>query len=240
MERIPEEVIVAYEKSDAYQALLRQRSEVYDQLVKYYKKYHTVEEYFRNETEKKTDHESYARGGEILHRGIMCPGNIEALIIDNVTRGRIIKDKEKANYIYRYDKNNKLIGCIRVGEVPSVRDLPEYIFWEEDRNQVGLTYGQFGDLQDIAEARYNEDGRLLSYTFCDFDDEKPYSFINEKYEYQDKMVFVTYINVINRSVEGVHIVLFLDDEGKVLRYTRCTDMNQDEVYEEVPKYNLII
>jgi len=238
--RIPKEVIEAYEKSKSYQTLKEQRREIYDQLIKYYQKYHTMEEYFKKETEKKADHESYAKGGEILHRGIMCPGNIEALIIGNVTRGRAIKDKEKAYYVYIYDKNNHLISCVRVGEAPYVQDLPEYIFWEEDRIQIGLTFGQFGDLYYITEAIYNDEGRLLRYTHSNFSDEKPFAFISEMYEYQDRKVFVKFIDVINQSVEGVHIVLYTDNEGKVLRYTRCTDMNQDEVYEEVPKYKLVI
>lgn len=238
MERIPEEVIEAYEKSDAYQALLEQRREVYDQLVKYYQKYSTKEEYFKNEMEKKADHESYAKGGRLLHRGILCNGNIEALIIGNVTRGRAVKKKENADYIYRYDENNKLISCIKVGN--NVPDTLEYIIWEKERIQIGLTYGQFGELEFIAEARYNEEGRLLRYSYSDFSDGKPFAFLSEKYEYQGRKIFVSFIDVINQSVEGVHIVLYTNDEGEVLKYTRCTDMNQDEVYEEIPKYKLVI
>jgi len=240
VKRIPEEVIEAYEKSDSYQALLGQRKEVYDQLIKYHQKYHTMEEYFKKETEKKADHESYAKGGEILHRGIMCPGNMEALIVDNVTRGRAIKAKEKASYIYRYDKNNQLISCIKVGEAPYVPNLPEYIFWEGNRIQIGLTYGQFGDLRFIAEAKYNEEGRLIRYTISDFSNEKPFGITSEKYEYRDKEIYVTYIYSIEPYLNGEHVVLYTDDKGKVLRYTRCTDMNPNEVYEEVPKYKLVI
>ncbi|TGY85813.1 hypothetical protein E5329_28675 [Petralouisia muris] len=103
MERIPEEVLQAYEVSESYQKLKKIRNDNSKILQGYYRKYKDRLSYFKKEAAKKLAHERYGTG-MILPRGRLCPGNMEALRIGNVKRGRIVKEYVNPGYVYGYDR----------------------------------------------------------------------------------------------------------------------------------------
>jgi hypothetical protein len=103
VERIPEEVLQAYEVSESYQKLKKIRNDNSKILQGYYRKYKDRLSYFKKEAAKKLDHERYGTG-MILPRGRLCPGNMEALRIGNVKRGRIVKEYVNPGYVYGYDR----------------------------------------------------------------------------------------------------------------------------------------
>ena len=91
MERIPEEVIKAYEASESYQKLKILRNEGREILQGYYSKYKDKLSYFKEEFAKKVDHERYGTES-MLSRGRLCPGNIEKLRMGKIKWGRLVKE----------------------------------------------------------------------------------------------------------------------------------------------------
>lgn len=240
MERIPEKVLKAYESSKSYQKLKILRNEGREILQEYYREYKDSLSYFKKEAAKKLDHERYGTG-MTLPRGRLCPGNMEELIIGNVKRGRMVKEYVNPGYVYGYDKEDNLITSDMVeGEI---RDR-EYIFWKEPAVQLGLKYwGVDLELEEITEAAYNEQGKIQRYLFGLMDGEKVDEIHMETYRYEGNKAFVTYIYSIlidGDSITGDHIVLEMDEDGKVLKYTGYTDMYPEEVYEGVPRRKLVL
>ncbi|TGY97167.1 hypothetical protein E5329_05670 [Petralouisia muris] len=240
MERIPEKVLKAYEASESYQKLKKIRNDNSKILQGYYRKYKDSLPYFKEEAAKKLDHERYGTG-MTLPRGRLCPGNIEELIIGNVKRGRLVKEYVNPGYIYGYDKEDNLITSDMVeGEI---RDR-EYIFWEEPQIQLGLKYwGVDLELAEITEAAYDEQGKIQRYLFGLMDGEKVDEIHIETYRYEGNKAFVTYIYSIlidGDYITGEHVVLDMNEQGKVLKYTGYTDMYPEEVYEGVPKHKLVL
>lgn len=238
MERIPDEVIEAYESSESYKTLEILRDEGKKVLTKYFTKYQFQEQYFKEKTEKKLHHYKYAKGRMEVHRGILCPGNMEVLTIGNITKGRFIKNNNNPDFIYGYDKDDTLILSDMLDGNIKTR---EYIFWENNSTQLGLQYDSLLGLELISEAKYNDQGKILSYLFCDFYNKEVFSLVSESYIYKENKAYVTFIGATGEEyIDGEHIVLFMEEDGLVTKYTRCTDMRPDEVYECVPKYKLIL
>ena len=252
MERIPEEVIRAYENSESYRKLKTIRDECSERMMEYCRKYKDKLPYFKEEAAKKLDHERYGRGMS-QPRGRLCPGNMAALLIGGVNRGTMAREYVNPGYVYGYDKEDNLITSDMVdGEI---RDR-EYIFWENPYTQVGLEYDELLGLGYgvIAEACYNEQGRITSYIFGSLCDEEVDSIIIEKYKYEGNQAFVTFIDASGGEcpdlewitgfggdyIVGWHIVLDMDEKGRVLKYTSYEDMNPEEVTEGVPKYKLML
>ena len=268
MERIPKEVIKAYENSESCKKLKELRDRGQEILNGYYKKYWDKEQYFRGETKKKSDHERYATE-MVLPRGILCPGNMAALTIGNIKRGKFVKKPVNPGYVYGYDKEDKLIFSDRISG--KIRDR-EYIFWEDSVTQVGLEYcGENLGLEGITETKYDEQGKIIRYLFGSisvFSEEKVDELVLETYVYEGNRAYVTFIDshifddscddmflnivkdiaedefedefAVKDYIDGTHIVLYMNDDGLVTKYTRCTDMNPDKVYECVPEHKLVL
>ena len=104
----------------------------------------------------------YARGFLLPHRGYFCPSLIQDIVIGNARRGRLIRHPRKASipeYTYGFDLAGKLI-CVEK-EVNF-----EWIFYEADRRQVGLTFfKRNASIIDVSVCQYDEQGRLLSYLY---------------------------------------------------------------------------
>lgn len=266
MERIPKEVIKAYENSESYKKLKELRDRGKQVLNEYCLKYFEKEQYFREETVKKIDHERYATE-MALPRGILCPGKMAVLTIGNIKRGKFVKKCVNPGYIYGYDKKDNLIFSDSISG--RIRDR-EYIFWEDSVTQVGVKYwGEDRELEEITETRYDEQGKIASYLYGSFDyNGKVSDIVLEKYLYEENKAYVTFINshifdeslddmfsnivkddfedeyeddfTVKDYIDGTHIVLYMDNNGLVTKYTTCTDMNPKEVIECVPKYKLVV
>lgn len=115
---------------------------------------------------------AYERYGteSMLPRGRLCPGNMAALTVGNVKRGRIVKEYVNPGYVYGYDEEGNLITSDMVEG--SIRDR-EYIFWESPYVQLGLKYREIlFELEEITVASYNEQGRIREYLFGILSDNK--------------------------------------------------------------------
>ena len=104
----------------------------------------------------------YARGFLLPHRGYFCPSLIQDIVIGNARRGRLIRHPRKASipeYTYGFDLAGKLI-CVE-------KEFNcEWIFYEADRRQVGLTFfKRNASIDDVSVCQYDDQGRLLSYLY---------------------------------------------------------------------------
>ncbi len=259
------ERIMEYESRDSYKKLKELTEEGRETLRRYYENYRDKAQYFQDKAEKNTDHERYATGGNI-HRGVLCPGIMEALVVGNAKRGRFSKKAVASGYIYGYDKADRLIWAdMAEGKI---RDR-EHIFWEGSSVQVGVKFaGKELELEEISQATYDPQGRLSSYLYGSLYEGKVSTAVIERYRYEGNRAYVTFINsdvpdsdisalfcvgsipqaadenkyqdIFSDYIYGEHIVLYLDDTGRVTKYTRCTDEYPDDLEEHVPKYKLTV
>lgn len=104
----------------------------------------------------------YARGCLLPHRGYFCPSLIQDIVIGNARRGRLIRHPRKASipeYTYGFDLAGKLI-CVET------EFNFEWIFYEANRRQVGLTFfKRNASIDDVSVCQYDDQGRLLSYLY---------------------------------------------------------------------------
>ncbi len=244
MERIPEEVIKAYEASESYQKLKILRNEGREILQGYYSKYKDKLSYFKEEFAKKVDHERYGTES-MLSRGRLCPGNIEKLRMGKIKWGRLVKEYVNPGYVYGYDKEDNLIISDMVGG--EIRNR-EYIFWTDPYTQVGLCYDELLGLEcgTISEVCYNEQRKIRRYMLGQLYHGKITSIVMEEYKYEGDEAFVTFIDSSIDDedgydyIAGEHIVLLLDEQGTVLKYKAYMDMTPEEVIEKAPKYKLTL
>ena len=244
MERIPEEVIKAYEASESYQKLKILRNEGREILQGYYSKYKDKLSYFKEEFAKKVDHERYGTES-MLSRGRLCPGNIEKLRMGKIKWGRLVKEYVNPGYVYGYDKNDNLIISDMVeGEIKD----REYIFWGGPNIQIGLCYNELLGLEcgTISEVCYNEQRKIRRYMLGQLYHGKITSIVMEEHKYEGDEAFVTFIDSSIDDedgydyIAGEHIVLLLDEQGTVLKYKAYMDMTPEEVIEKVPRYKLTL
>lgn len=124
--------------------------------------YHGIPLHDLEEKRGKIAEIQYARGCLLPHRGYFCPSLIQDIVIGNARRGRLIRHPRKASipeYTYGFDLAGKLI-CVEK-EVNF-----EWIFYEADRRQVGLTFfKRNASIIDVSVCQYDEQGRLLSYLY---------------------------------------------------------------------------
>ncbi|MFP3155275.1 hypothetical protein LQZ18_12785 [Lachnospiraceae bacterium ZAX-1] len=238
MELISWEVVKAYEQSDSYRALQLKIHEDMKRIIAYVCKYLSMETQLKEQTKQKVVKCNYGIGGADLHRGILCPGNMAAFLCGNVTRDRIAKTSKNPCYIYGYDENGTLLSCYMKDE-----KRIEYIIWETKDIEIGLIYGLYGGIEEISETRYGENGKISSYLRgsvmikdnaeieVDFNDV-------EEYEYFDREIEVLWMHGNSENLNGSHVVLYLDEDGVVTRYTYCDDMWKDEIWEYKPPYQL--
>ena len=234
-----QKIIKDYEKSDSYKELQRQCTEMKGLLAEYYKKYSKMEQHFKKETVDKKDHERYAKGGLTTHRGVLCPGKVEELLVSNAVKGRFIKSNKSPNYIYAYDKDDRLISSTKLdGKFIET----EYITWDNNTTQVGVTYSD-NELEHMCLVIYNDKQEIKHCIFGSFLGGKVGQIMSEGYIYKENEVNVTWIDAVcdqifGDSIRGEHIVLFLDEEGMITKFTNCEDMRQNIVHENIPRSKL--
>lgn len=257
--------IKEYESRDSYKKLKDLTEEGRELLRRYYKNYRDQGQYFREQAQKHTDHERYATGGTI-HRGVLCPGIAEALAAGNARRGRFTKKAVSSGYIYGYDNEDRLLWADMTEG--SIRNR-EYIFWEDAAVQVGLKFaGRKLELEEIALAKYDSQGRISYYLHGSFYEGKVSAANIERYRYEENKAYITFIisdlpdkeisalfcagnapkeadedkpyDIFSDYIYGEHMVLDLDDNGMVTSYTRCADEYPDDIEEHVPKYKIIL
>ena len=104
----------------------------------------------------------YARGCLLPHRGYFCPSLIQDIVIGNARRGRLIRHPRKESipeYTYGFDLAGKLI-CVET------EFNFEWIFYEANRRQVGLTFfKRNASIDEVSVCQYDDQGRLLSYLY---------------------------------------------------------------------------
>lgn len=158
----------------------------------------------------------YGKGGEVLHRGILCPSKIIDVVVGNVRRGRLLKEyKDNVDYIYGFDKNNKLCK-VETKEEPK---YTEYIIYEGEV-EIGLTYDADENLLKVSECK-KKNGRLIKYlqgysisekgTFETMD--------SEKYDYsQNGKVFIEQESMTLDFYEYRQLEVLLNQEGYGTKY----------------------
>ena len=110
----------------------------------------------------------YGKGGEMLHRGALCPSPIYDLVIGNVRRGRVLMQPPKdaqPDYVYYFcgdklriaDKYDDALGrCTR-----------EYLLYQKHTviapRYCVLDMPWHGEMEGLSVCEYQEDGRIHSW-----------------------------------------------------------------------------
>ena len=84
---------------------------------------------FYNCMKENTAYMKYCRGGEELHRGILCPNFFQDWITGGMRRGRYVKSLRTGHnaFKYHFDNSDSLI-CVEVNS--SIPDIFEFQFYE--------------------------------------------------------------------------------------------------------------
>ena len=113
----------------------------------------------------------YGRGGEMIHRGALCPSPIYDLVIGNVRRGRVLRCPPKdaqPDYVY-YFCGEKLIIADKY-EDPLGRCTREFLLYQ-DHTVIAPRYCVLdrpwhGEIEGLSVCEYQEDGRIQSWADC--------------------------------------------------------------------------
>lgn len=177
--------------------------------------------------------EAYATGGELIHRGYLCPSLIKDIVVGKVKRGRIVKKKPSANKeycIYGFDKDDNLITAQR-------DDDKEFII-REDGVEMGIVFSEHWGIKEISECRY-KNGKLLSYGHYLYEPFEKYvnDFQKEEYTYGEKTMKVDYYQCTNHK----HILItyyeynFTLEDGYLTTYTVTEHRVEDDIAKMVPR-----
>ena len=136
------------------------------------KKYKSIRDKFANSFDElsinvsqKQNHYIYSKGGLLLHRGYFSPSMLDIMgILGGVSRGRLINDKNNADYEYIFDAENRLICCKKYSNENNIKALieTEFLIYDED-NVLSLIFNHFqGELYFISECFFT-DGNQQKY-----------------------------------------------------------------------------
>lgn len=150
-----------------------------------------------------------ASGAKYLHRGYYCPSRMQELLIDNVKRGKLVKQptsKTKISHKYYYANGNLQVIDTYLSSADTYA-MREYLIY--DRNIIyGVTCYPDGRIIQLSAELYS-DGKLSVYyvanCYLDDPDGTIYSFLEryfEKYTYQsdticDGTIFTIFSSDIN-------------------------------------------
>lgn len=196
--------------------------------MKYQNKYKEL----KKTIDSKVETYQYGKGGEIFHRGVLCPSKIIDVIAGNAKRGRLLKSyKETVDFIYSFDKDN----CLGKVEMNEENPYIEYIVYEGDL-ELGFTYNSDRELLTVSKCR-KERGRIVEYF-------RGYSILEvgvcgctdgEKYDYSQKgQVLVEREDITDEMYCYSQIEVFLDQEGYSTTYTAAGIIGEqvwDQVFE---------
>jgi len=113
-----------------------------------------------NEFNSKVAFKQYGFGGEYLHRGYYCPSIIADIIAGNVSRGKILKQKnivKPPTFTFGFDYENKLI-------LIQQHDLCEFIF-RNKKTEIGIAVSNDMKIQSVTECQFCGE-QICSYIFC--------------------------------------------------------------------------
>lgn len=144
----------------------------------------TCEQYFED-MYKKVASTRFGVGGELLHRGVLCPSIIKDIVCGNVTRGKINKNPpntKKEYYEYGFDQDEHLIVVIKHGKSTEY----EWIIYMGS-TQLGITFVPEFGIQYVSVCHYNENNCLLDYSFYNYLDYDDSIIYYEKEVYVDRI-----------------------------------------------------
>ncbi len=159
----------------------------------------------------------YGRGGLTAHRGCLCPSPITDIIICNMNRGRLLKRTKcisNPDYIYMFDKNDKLILSIK-----SPDEFPSYeIIIYDDNSVIGIQFDKNFEVEAVSEEIY-ENGRIMSFI-------SGYCFRNcrfeltaEEYIYRENELEVDYYYAVSKTMPTHEKFNFTLKDGYLDTYT---------------------
>ena len=185
----------------------------------------------------------YAVGGDIFPRGPLCPGHMGSLLCGNVKRGRLVKRSKKPSFTYGYDENGELCSCIN--PYLEEREHEEHIV-RKGNLEVGVKpkdgENHINEDFDIVEVVRDETGRTKTYLSGCVDmimcgELRASQYCWENYQYNaDNTVNVEFRDVTCENefttrprIICQHVVLYLDADRKVEKYSLCEDICPDEI-----------
>lgn len=245
MEMRSKEMIAAYYQSERYRQMMEKSLVLEKRLVEYAREYREKHTILGQKPKSREEIVTwgYAVGGDIFPRGPLCPGHMGSLLCGNVKRGRLVKRSKKPSFTYGYDENGELCSCIN----PHLngKEHEEHIV-RNGNLEVGVKpkdWEELVDLEfDIVEVVCDDAGRMKTYLYGSVDmirrrELKTYEYYWESYQYNnDNTLSVEHWYVLCENMLTVspditcdHVVLYLDKERRVEKYSVCEDICPDEI-----------
>lgn len=171
----------------------------------------------------KVTHRQYGLGGECLHRGYYCPSKIYDIVVGNVNRGIITKQKpvdRAPNFVFGFDSQNKLILVEQPG-------LSEIIYYKESF-EIGIAISDDMKIQSLSECRFfGEKIKSYNYYLLDPYEKKVVERNEENYTYFKNQVQVDWSRstVIDKTLVQQHEKYTFSIEDGYLASYSVQDLN---------------
>lgn len=244
MDKKPKISIWEYFQSERYHQMTEESLILEKRLLEYAREYRNNQTVLgqRPKRRKEIVTWGYAVGGEYIDRGPLCPGHMESLLCGNVKRGRLVKRSKKPSFTYGYDENGELCSCIN----PYLDGEHEEHIVRKGNLEVGVKpHGEEGMVDvdyGVVEVVCDDVGRVKTYLsgFVDiimYGELKVTQYFWESYQYNaDNTVNVEFRDVMcenefttRSNINCQHVVLYLDKERKVEKYSVCEDICPDNI-----------
>ena len=177
----------------------------------------------------------YGKGGEMLHRGALCPSPIYDLVIGNVRRGRVLLQPPKEaqpDYVYYFCGNRLKIADKYDGRLG--RCTREFLLYHNHTviapRYCVLDRPRLGEIEGLSVCDYREDGRIQSWADCFRLSAQDFEVHSEEYFYDD----AGRLNRAQMTLDSLGFVREMafwfshDADGKIASYRVETRINGGE------------
>lgn len=153
----------------------------------------------------------YGRGGIGLYRGYYCPSPIDDIIIGNVTRGRLYKNKPlkiSPDYQYHFDAENRL-RCV------DYADCNKELIIHEDQLELGLGYHVYNSVAEPVD----------TISMCQYSDHRIEMFVIASYHHAHKSIYDCTVELFSYQDDHLHFVDRIE-QFKTSLNQWCTDQHR--------------
>lgn len=195
-----------------------------------------------HEARSKTIRKEYSVKGDNIYRGYYCPSPVQDLVIENSTRGKLLKTvtrRSKPSHEYSFDSAGRLIRVKYLfpdddGFFPD----NEFIIYGENTSR-GIRFecnmGQTDKRQKknqidcICDCFYDGFGRIEKFiTAFVYDNQISDEVIYEEYEYDENGIKLSYYaSLFSDAIDIIRYDYKHDDDGNLSEYKACS-LNGDK------------
>lgn len=201
-----------------------------ERVIKLFHQYNADYDKQFEKIQKRVVYEKYGIGGETIHRGYFCPSLVIDIVIGNAKRGKLCNNIPKISkeyYKYGFDNEDHLILVTCEDEFKNTFEIIEHM----PNYQMGIGYHRSFGIERISECRYDDLGRLTSYSWFLYNgfDDYIQEYETELYTYSENKLIVDRYNGLNIKKRKCFLNhyqhTFSLKNGYLDRYTTCDYMD---------------